>query len=496
MRRFIVSIVLTSLVFITMRAEVVGEIVARQAAVSFINADAGSTRKSVPPTEMKLVADSRMVFDRAVRASSAKNICTSGAPSFYIYNLEEGGFVIASAEDACQPVFAYSHEGSIDLQNLPPQLEYMLECYEAEVAFARENDMPRHPRWDSNGVKRASVLVQYETASWDQGSPYNMYCPTKKELYPNGGSSSTTRTITGCVATAAAIVCRYHKWPVKVSPVKLSSYTYDYNNGQGRADNRTVAAHTLSSSHNYDNMPLKYTSQATSAQNEAVAHLMVDIGKASKMMYGTNSEGGSGAYTDQLVTALVKYFGYKNTAQLVNKPSSSSQLNAFYTRLQNELKNNGPIIYGGVDATGGGHQFVLDGLRDDNYFHVNWGWSGESNGWFSLSSLGGSKVGYTFNLYQDAILDLVPDGKDPVVYNADQIATTTSLIYSKTETAVRLTPQYDIHYTLNGPAGFTALEGDAAASQTTSLKLSASLKGTYTLTLVAGGTPYELVIKL
>lgn len=463
-------------------ADAVSENAAREMAAAFISGNASSARRA-SKIQLNLVATSQTVLGPGANFAAP---LAMGEPSFYIYNMEEGGFVIVSAEDALCPVLGFSDEGSIDMLNLPPQLKYMLEYYDAEAEFARQNAMPRQALWNS-GVKKATVLTQHETASWDQESPYNLFCPMIKDLYSN--KTSTTRTITGCVATAASIVCRFHKWPTSVKPVSLPSYTYDYNEGYGSRDYRTVAAHTLSSSHNYDNMPLKYGNSATTAQKEAVAHLMVDIGKASMMMYGTSSEGGSGAYTEDLVTALVKYFGYKNTAQLVNKPSSSSQLNSFYTRLQNELADNGPIIYGGVDRTGGGHQFLLTGARDDNYYYVNWGWSGQSNGWFSLSSLGGSTMGYTFNLYQDAILDLVPD-------RVENLEEQTSLSYDRTIRKLTVKCAMAVTTTLKSASGASEYSKNATAGQSQTIDLTGYAAGNYTLTLTSGELSYSLTIKL
>ena len=68
-----------------------------------------------------------------------------------------------------------------------------------------------------------------------------------------------------------------------------------------------------------------------------------------------------------------------------------------------------PVFYMGVTSDEGGHAFVCDGYRD-GYFHINWGWSGVSNGYFLLWSLdpdvqgtGGSSSGNGFDFYQDIL---------------------------------------------------------------------------------------------
>lgn len=52
-----------------------------------------------------------------------------------------------------------------------------------------------------------------------------------------------------------------------------------------------------------------------------------------------------------------------------------------------------PVIYSGFPATGSvGHAFNIDGVHNSNYYHLNWGWSGVNNGYFTIDNLkpGGS----------------------------------------------------------------------------------------------------------
>ena len=84
--------------------------------------------------------------------------------------------------------------------------------------------------------------------------------------------------------------------------------------------------------------------------------------------------------------------------------------------IKEELDKRHPIMYGGA-GSGGGHSFICDGYDDSNYFHFNWGWSGENDGYYKLSNLvpgsGGAGGGdYEFNKDQDVIIGIVPDKKD------------------------------------------------------------------------------------
>ena len=51
----------------------------------------------------------------------------------------------------------------------------------------------------------ASVSPLLESVCWDQDAPYNNACP----LYQQ------ERCVTGCVATAMAMILKYHEYPVK-----------------------------------------------------------------------------------------------------------------------------------------------------------------------------------------------------------------------------------------------------------------------------------------
>ena len=74
-----------------------------------------------------------------------------------------------------------------------------------------------------------------------------------------------------------------------------------------------------------------------------------------------------------------------------------------------------PLYYEGLNISGG-HAFVCDGYDGAGYYHINWGWSGGSNGYFKLSVMnpedkgaggGTSEDGYTLRQY--IITGLIPD---------------------------------------------------------------------------------------
>ena len=76
------------------------------------------------------------------------------------------------------------------------------------------------------------------------------------------------------------------------------------------------------------------------------------------------------------------------------------------TLIQDELEAGRPIIYSATDVEGGvgiivdpatSHCFILDGIDDQNYVHVNWGWAGSMDGYYDVAIL---NPGLSFNYQQ------------------------------------------------------------------------------------------------
>ena len=122
--------------------------------------------------------------------------------------------------------------------------------------------------------------------------------------------------------------------------------------------------------------------QYDDTQAGAVAYLMKACGYAVKMDYGTDS---SGALAMNVANALTRYFDYDGNIdyQLRQYYSSTEWAEKMYAN----LRDVGPVIYGGGSMIGGGHSFICDGYSSDGYFHFNWGWTGMSNGYFKLEGL-------------------------------------------------------------------------------------------------------------
>lgn len=320
------------------------------------------------------------------KAKAKSRTATTASPSdaYYVFNNDAGGFVIIAGDDAVTPVLGYTSTGSFDAENLPDGLKDLLKSYERQIAALGDNYVANQT------ATRAAFTGEklLNTAKWNQGNPFNKYTPNNY--------------VTGCVATAGAIVMKHHGYPAKGT----GSHSYTWN-GQDL---------TANFEHDYDwaNMPTKYTVGNDEAF-DGVARLMSDLGVAVEMKY---AKGGSGASMEDLLTALKKYFGYSKYARLLAIADLGAEV--WNDRLRAEIDANRPILYSAVDSNKGGHSFVIDGYKDES-FSVNWGWGGYCDGFYRIGALnpetGGKPLGDQYNLSQSAVFSLQPSDGEEVISN-------------------------------------------------------------------------------
>ena len=314
------------------------------------------------------------------KAVSTASLSTQGNNSYYVFNNDAGGFVIIAGDDAVAPVLGYTSTGAFDANNLPEGLKDLLKSYEQQIAALGKN-------YKANATSTRAKFTGEKllnTAKWNQGAPFNKYTPYNY--------------VTGCVATAGAIVMKHHGYPAK----GVGSHSYNWN-GKNL---------TASFEHDYDwaNMPAKYTDGNDEAF-DGVARLMSDLGIAVNMQYAKN---GSASALEDLVTALKKYFGYSKYARFLTMKDLGAEV--WNGRLRAEIDANRPILYAASDANVGGHSFVIDGYKDES-FSVNWGWGGSCDGFYRIGALNpeadGKPLGDQYNSSQAAVFALQPsDGKE------------------------------------------------------------------------------------
>ena len=300
----------------------------------------------------------------------AQNIKTRAAATatqqpYYIFNDEAGkGFVVIAGDDKMGKVLAYSKEASIDMTNLNPEARYLFDTYRQVYEELSKNKTLTTRA--GAATKAADAVQPLLKSKWGQDYPY----------------SKQTRYMTGCVATAVAQVMYYHKWPAQGKGQE--SYMVKF-------DNTVRSADFTKSHYDWDNMLLDYNRRnITTKQEDAVALLMNDVGIATNMQY-TDRASGTQSYMAE--RALRNYFDYD--AAMVTR--SYEGVDNFIEIVKEELRNGFPLYISGDSKTGGGHAWVCDGFDEEDRFHMNFGWNGQANGYYSLATLNVTSTGSEFN---------------------------------------------------------------------------------------------------
>lgn len=331
------------------------------------------------------IKQSKIVFNEVHAISNEK-----GDPYYYIFNLENNkGFIIISAEDKTVPVLGYSETGYYDVNNENPSLAWWMGEYRNAIEFTREQKIKENSEVDDQWLKYTQDFSEFVPSKitkgvepllgnmpWGQGAGWNAHCPDD----PAGPGG---HVYAGCVATATSMVMKYHNYPIHGTGAN-SYYLYPYG---------TISA-------NFGTATYDFPAMSWTSATDAAAYLMFHVGVSVDMGYSPN---GSGAYTSDVPYSLENYFGYNTSASYKMKQYYSAQ---WTSMLETNIDNNMPLVYSG-HSTSGGHAWVCDGYNDNNEYHMNWGWSGSQNGYFTIADMNG----YSTN--QAAIFDIkLPDGID------------------------------------------------------------------------------------
>ncbi len=285
------------------------------------------------------------------------------AADFYVFD-DGVGFVIVAGDDRAEEVLGYG-EGSLDMANLPCNLQWMLDHYKEQIEwlFAHENaQVKRMPQ------ARSTVIAPLLHSTWSQSEPYFDQCPIYKGNH----------CVTGCIATAMAQVMYYWRYPDELPA--LPAYT-------ARTYNIYVPA-LPGTTLDWDSMLDGYSLRYTPEQGEAVATLMRYCGQASSMEYGTDGSG-SGCW-NQMVGMNI--FGYNLSAHLVHRDDYDTD--TWLAMMLEDLSDGYPILYSG-HGDGGGHAFVVDGYNG-YLFHINWGWEGAWDNYFALDAFDVAGMSFSF----------------------------------------------------------------------------------------------------
>lgn len=310
-------------------------------------------------------------------------------PSYYIYNKEDGGFVIIAGDDCVCPIIGYATNGSIPVEHMPDNFKAWLDMWTNVIdglTLKGVTEPDAQKQWsdyysgnNSASTKAENAEMLLETAKWDQAYPYNLQCP----------KDGAELSLTGCTATATCIIMRYHKWPISATGT-VPAYVTSTKKIQ-------VPSITLGAEYQWDKMPLVYTGNETPEQNDAVALLMSQVGA---MIMSDYASEGTGSHSYFVTQVLNKYLKYDKS--FVNLSAVNYEKKEWIEMIKNNIENVGPLFYSGYGE--GGHAFVVDGYDSADLIHINWGWSGYGDGYFNYPYFNEYTNGQSaiFNIFKDA----------------------------------------------------------------------------------------------
>jgi hypothetical protein len=351
---------------------------------------------------------------------------------FYVFDISPvKGFVIVAADDNISPILAYSTESNFNTNFKHSGVNHWISETAKNIHLALQHGAIAGTRistqWSAYrqginpNVQRSGSVGPLCSTTWDQESSYTNSAPYLYNLFCPYYAPDSQRALTGCVATAMAQVMKFWNYPT----TGTGSYSYvddtlnGYSNNYGPLSS-DFAAHT----YQWAQMPTILDSSSTPAQDTAVGQLMYDCGVSVGMDYGDDNQDGSGAnsllseelqYVGDSISsqyALPLYFGYDpDTIQGIYRSDYPDSV--WISMIEYQLNVGRPVIYEGddtVDINGGGHAWVCDGYDVNNNLHMNWGWSGDGNGYFAVSNLYTTASGGPFNPIQDedALIGILP----------------------------------------------------------------------------------------
>lgn len=393
----ILCVVLFAYASFTMSAKHVDEEAARRVGLTFLHTKTSSAHLRSARSLSLVYKSTESVF------SSPEQMQASERTYFYVFNVDDKGFVIVSGDDCVYPILGYSDQRAIDTNRIPDNARKWLEEYKTQIRHVVSNgiqataEITRQWRAYSSGAKTTEIDAMVMAVSplvetrWGQETYYDALCPFDE--------AAGRRTYVGCVATAMAQIMKYWNYPEQGRG--FSSYSHP-KYGE-------LSANFGATTYNWNQMPIE-----ANDTNSAVATLMFHCGVSVRMNYTPDGSGahvimGDKGRTNSAEYGLRYFFGYNTSMRGLERDNYSTL--QWISMMKSELDARRPILYAGY-STRSGHAFVCDGYDQSNYFHFNWGWDGRLDGYFTiddLNPLGRSTGGYT--IAQEAIIGIEPEGQ-------------------------------------------------------------------------------------
>lgn len=269
------------------------------------------------------------------------------------------------------------------------------------MVFSASNAMAQNPNHmieekvlsDTSMVKYGGFLDSH----WSQDYPYNQLCP-KDPLNDNSYSYA------GCPAVAMGQIINYLRTTQGTRFSDSDDYVHQYAGRNYNIDDDYKAVGFLPFSQlnkMLDSIDAVFM-RAEPLSDMQTAALIFACGTACKQVY--TSEGSGTFYVDQAFDAY-KRFGFDDCV-LFREPDS-----AMYATLISNLQDGFPAHLAVENPEGTiGHNLVVDGYRkEDGKFHMNFGYGGAWDGWYSIPD---PNFYYGMTKMEGIILNIIPSSTD------------------------------------------------------------------------------------
>ena len=327
----------------------------------------------------------------------------AGSGLVFLFHLSPQGYMVVPGKMELPPVLAYSFTNDPDpegrlvslvkadlLLRLKYQPETMKERNRQAWETIGENQAtsPLFQQWPPAGTTSTGGWLE---TNWTQDSPYNQLCPM--DLVTG------VRSIAGCPAVAMAQIVNFHKTIHGVHFTDEDDYYHQYAGRNFMIDDdwATVDFPSFPMLNGYlDTLQISYDN-GVPLKNRDKAALTFACGVAATQVYTSS---GSGTFGVSQAFEAYQKFNFSDADLLVEADTD------LYPRMAQNIKDILPVHLAVVDPSWStGHNVVVDGYNTNEYFHLNFGWGGASNGWYLLPE--GFPYGLT--VVEGAIVDINPD---------------------------------------------------------------------------------------
>jgi len=287
----------------------------------------------------------------------------------YGVNFKDGGFALLAGNiNINSYVLCITEKGKIDVEEMKSGMDFLIETSETKSSIENNSQEIEEDEFSSAGKKylyslliSSAVLDYFDdhslredlttkdsggstqygpllTTKWKQKTPFNLYTPNNYDA--------------GCVVIAVAQIMAYYGKPntFKLAddwvswPSLRTVYPYSNPTNAGNTFAQTQAGLLSKVLGNSNNCDVDYTATGSASNSTKAKHALEN-------------------------------FGYHVTRRIGFGSIDKNKTDEY-------IESSRPVYMEGTRSGGHGHAWVIDGMVGD-YYHINWGWNGDCDGYYA-----------------------------------------------------------------------------------------------------------------